>query len=96
VAAIVAGLGIAWVDTRPGWDDTGISALAVVAVCALFGALRPHHAWVWALLVGVWIPALNIALHHNYGALMALGIALIGAYIGAGGRRLLLDPGGNA
>src|SRR2546421_7826876 len=38
VAAVV-GWGIAMVDSRPGWDDTGITAGAVFGTALIFGAL---------------------------------------------------------
>lgn len=32
VLVLGAGVAVAWVDTRPGWDDTGITAMAVLSV----------------------------------------------------------------
>ncbi len=87
--AIFAGLAIALVDSSPGWDDTGISAAAVFASCSLLGAVYPARPWVWALLVGLWIPALGVALHQNYESLMSLAVALAGAYLGTLVRRTL-------
>jgi len=87
--AIIAGLAIALVDSSPGWDDTGTSAAVVFASCSLLGAVYPARPWVWALLVGLWIPALGIALHQNYASLMALAVALAGAYLGTLVRRTL-------
>jgi hypothetical protein len=79
---LILGLSIALVDSSPGWDDTGISAAAVFASCALLGALSPARPWLSALMVGLWIPALGVALHHNYGSVMAVAVALGGAYAG--------------
>lgn len=52
VFAIAAGLSIAWVDSRPTWDDTGVSAAALFGSAALATALgvRP---WLVALVVAV-------------------------------------------
>jgi hypothetical protein len=80
--ALVLGLLIALVDSSPGWDDTGVSAAAVVATCGLLSAVHPRRPWFWALVVGGWIPAFGIALHQNYESLMALGVAFVGAYAG--------------
>lgn len=80
--ALIVGLLIALVDSSPGWDDTGVSAAAVFASCGILGALHPARAWQWALAVGLWIPALSIALHQNYESWMALAVALAGAYVG--------------
>lgn len=80
--ALVLGLLIALVDSSPGWDDTGITATAVFGSCGVLGAVHPVQAWQWALAVGLWIPALGIALQGNYGSWAALAVALAGAYSG--------------
>ena len=92
IAAVAVGIMIAWIDSRPGWDDTGITAGLVILSAAVFGALHPTRAWIWALSVGVWIPLTGILLHGNYGSLLALGVALLGAYAGALTRRGLAPP----
>jgi hypothetical protein len=96
LAALAVGLALGLVDSSPGWDDTGVSAAAVLAATAAFGFARPPRAWVWALAVGLWIPALGIALRGNYGSLLALVPAMAGAFAGAGARRLLAGPDGTA
>ena len=83
------GLLIAYVDTRPTWDDTGITVGAIVISCGLLGILGPRRPWLWALVVGAWIPIFNIALGHNYGSLLALLFAFAGAYAGMAFRKLL-------
>ena len=80
ILAVLAGLAIAWVDSRPGWDDTGITAGLVLVASAAFAALRPATPWLWALAVGAWIPVIGVLTTHNYGALLALAIAFLGAY----------------
>ncbi len=89
LAALALGLLIAYADTRPNWDDTGVTALALVAGCGLWGFLGPGRPWLWALATGLWTPALGIALAHNYGSLLALPIAFAGAYAGMALRRTL-------
>jgi hypothetical protein len=64
--ALVVGLLIALVDASPGWDDTRISALAVVCSSRFLVVVHPACAWQWALAGGLWIPALGIAPHQNY------------------------------
>ena len=78
--ALGLGLLITYVDTRPNWDDTGVSAVAIFMSCALFGVMVPNRPWLWALAVGLWIPVLGIALKHNFGSVLALLIAFAGAY----------------
>jgi hypothetical protein len=80
--ALVVGLAIAYVDSRPGWDDTGVTAAALFASCGLCGALQPNRPWVWAFAIGLWVPLLGIALAGNPGSLVALPVAFAGAYAG--------------
>jgi hypothetical protein len=99
LAALTLGLGIALVDASPGWDDTGVSAAMLFAACFLLGVISPRCPWLWAVAVGGWIPALEIALRHdapNVGSLLALVVAVVGAYAGAGVRALLLGTRGGA
>jgi membrane protein YdbS with pleckstrin-like domain len=81
--AITLGLAIFWVDSRPNWDDTGITALMILAVTTVLGMTIPRRAWSWALAVGIWIPLGSILQHHGYTAILALIIAFAGAYVGA-------------
>jgi hypothetical protein len=89
LAAMLEAL-ISMVDSTPGWDDMGVSTVMVLGASALMGALHPHRAWVCALAVGSWIPALSITLGHSYAPLAALAFALVGAYAAEAfaGRRL--------
>jgi len=87
--AFCVGLLIAYVDSRPNWDDTGITALALLLSCGALGALGPERPWRWAVAVGVWIPVYGIASSHNFGSLLALGFAFAGAYAGMGLRKAL-------
>ena len=81
--ALILGLLIALVDSSPGWDDTAVTAAAVFVCCGLLGALHPARPWLWVLAVGAWIPALGIVQDWNYASLLALVLALSGAYAGA-------------
>jgi hypothetical protein len=93
LVALALGLGIALIDASPGWDDTGVSAAALFGVCALLGGVEPRQPWVWAVTAGLWIPLLSLARHPsapNAGSLLALVVAVVGAYAGAGVRRVLV------
>jgi hypothetical protein len=89
--AVAVGLGllIAYVDSRPGWDDTGVTAAALLVSCGLLGAAGPGRPWLWALAEGLWIPVLGITWARNFGALLALPFAFAGAYAGMAFRKLL-------
>jgi hypothetical protein len=86
VIAIVAGIAIAYVDSRPGWDDTGITAaaLAIAALIAVLieGSGRPVRAAAIAVLVGIWVPILEIAAPGSNGPLLAFVFSGVGAFIG--------------
>jgi hypothetical protein len=86
--ALGLGLLIAYVDSRPNWDDTGLTALALLACSGLCGVLGPNRPWLWALAVGVWIPLAGIAFARNYGSLLAILFAFAGAYSGMALRKL--------
>ncbi len=48
--ALAAGLTIAFLDTRPGWDDTAVTVAFIVLAAAL-AALVGLRPWLAALLV---------------------------------------------
>jgi len=80
--AAVAGLFSLYVDTRPNWDDTGVLAFGILLVCGLLALIGFQRPWLLALVVGVWIPLHGVLITHNYGSIIALIIAFIGAYAG--------------
>ena len=81
--AIGLGLIITWVDSHPSWEDTRITAGSILILTGLLGMSMPQPPWLWALAVGIWIPAQGILRHHNFGLITVLIIAFIGAYTGA-------------
>ncbi len=89
-AATSLGLAIGYVDSRPTWDDTGISAGLLLLSAAVLGALGPRRPWLWALGVGIWIPLFGIFGSLNYGSLIAIGVAFAGAYGGMAVRRVVI------
>lgn len=93
ILAVVVGVLIGWVDTRPTWDDAGVTAAAILSVTAILGAAAPKRAWVWALAVGGSIVLLNVVLHSSFGSVVALVFAFVGAFAGAFARKAIFsDP----
>jgi hypothetical protein len=90
-AAVLSGIFIAFVDSRPTWDDTGITAFGLLAVSGLLGILGPKRPWLWALLVGIWIPLYNILTTHNFSLLLTLIFPFFGAYAGMLVRNLIIN-----
>jgi hypothetical protein len=95
LAATALGLGIGYVDSRPTWDDTGISAAAILLTAAILAAVRPRAAWWVGTIVGVAVLGWSVATGGGFGAAVALPIALIGAAAGrmVGGSPALHTPG---
>ncbi len=77
----VAGVAIAWIDSRPTWDDAGITAGAILVTASL-GAVLGLRPWLSAILV---VAPLLVAEFGTSGAgvLIAPVVALVGAYGGA-------------
>jgi putative flippase GtrA len=82
VIAVIAGLFFAYVDSRPTWDDTGITVGAVLLTSGLLALIGFQRPWLLALAVGLWIPLYEILMTHAYASIIALIIAFIGAYGG--------------
>ena len=82
VLALFCGTTITYVDSRPNWDDTGITALAIFVTCGVLAFTSPQRWWLWAIAVGIWIPLLEIIRTQNFAAILALVVAFIGALLG--------------
>ena len=87
--AVVLGFAIAWMDSRPNWDGTGISVFLVLVAALLCGFLAAQKPWLIALAVGIWIPLFGIVFTQNFGSLLALLPGFAGAYAGYGFRKLI-------
>ena len=85
--ALGAGVVIGLVDSSPGWDSTGITAGALFLAAALFAGAARDRPWLWALLVGLPTPILDIVRTGNTGSVLALGFAATGAAVGWAIRR---------
>jgi len=95
VAALVVGVAIAWVDTRPNWDDTGVTVGVILLSALVLGVAEPKRPWLQALALGAWIPLAEVPRGHGFAPLAALVIAFVGAYAGSFVGRLLFrgeDP----
>jgi hypothetical protein len=79
---LAAGIAIAFIDSSPGWDSTGITAGLLVIAAAVTAGIARTRPWLWALLVGLPTPVVEIARSGTIGSLLALGFAGVGAAIG--------------
>ena len=85
--ALVAGVAIAWMDTRPRWDDAGITAGCVALTAALASAsgARP-----WLVVLFVAGPVVIAEIAGGFGVLFAVVMAVFGAAVGWGLRRTVV------
>ena len=83
IISSLLGLLIAWIDSRPNWDDSGITAAMIFCVSAFFGFFMKDRPWLWALSVGIWIPLSSTLFYMNYTTILALIFAFIGSYVGS-------------
>lgn len=90
IAAII-GILIAYIDSRPAWDDAGITAGALFLSAALIGLLLRRRPWLCGILIGVWLPAVQIYRTHDFRMLVIALIPLVGAYIGWGFRKVFWE-----
>jgi hypothetical protein len=82
ICTLTAGLIIAWIDSTPGWDDTGVIAGLILVISFLAGFIYPKQLWIWALLAGIWIPFRSIANTGEFMYLLILLISFAGSYSG--------------
>jgi hypothetical protein len=80
--ALAIGAGIGYVDSRPTWDDTGISVGALVLAGGFLGLLRPRSAWIAGLLLGIPVLVFNYVVHGNLLAVGAVAVSSIAAALG--------------
>jgi len=90
--AVIVGVAIAYVDSRPRWDDTGVTAFVLLLSAAVFALIAPQRPWLWALAVGVWIPVQALVRAPSPGSLpmlVVLAFPVAGAYAAVLARRML-------
>ncbi len=87
--AIFTGLFVAYVDSRPTWDDTGITVGAILLTSGLLTLLGHRKPWLIALAIGLWMPLYETYLSHSFrlpGVILlpvfVLFVSFAGAYAG--------------
>ena len=87
--AVLAGWFIAFVDSRPTWDDTGITVGMILLSSGLLTLLGHRRPWLIALAVGLWTPLYETVVSRNFALpgvillpLVVLLISFAGAYAG--------------
>jgi hypothetical protein len=91
LVAAAIGLTLGYLDSRPSWDDTGITAGLLLLTSAMVAGLSGRRPWLWALLIGIWIPLLEVWGAAGLASVAALAISTVGAF----GAHLLVRVGGS-
>jgi TctA family transporter len=89
--AALCGMGAGWTDVIV--NDLLFTALLVLSAGLLLGVLRPRWPWRWVVMVGVFIPATELAAYEIltvkpsraqvYGSFLAFLPGIAGAYGGS-------------
>jgi hypothetical protein len=97
VLAALFGLFAGWVDIKVG--DLLFTAMLVLAPCMLLGALRPQRPWRWVLVIGVFVPVVELVAYlimmqkpyraQVYESFLAFLPGIAGAYGGSILRRVI-------
>ncbi|MGA2533685.1 MAG: hypothetical protein ABSG19_11690 [Candidatus Aminicenantales bacterium] len=88
-AALVVGVLIAYVDSLPKWDDTGITVFALVFCAGILGLIVRRRPGLYGLAVGLWLPLRAIILTHDLRFVVVLAFPLAGVYAGWGLHKLI-------
>jgi hypothetical protein len=81
-AALVFGMLVAFVDSRPTWDDTGITVFALLLGSGIVGLLLEKRPWLYALVIGIWLPLWYVITTHNVSMVIILVFPITGVYAG--------------
>jgi hypothetical protein len=82
VSGVLAGLFLAYLDSLPNWDDTGILVIGLLLSSGLLALLGYKRPWLLALAIGLWIPLHDIYLTHDLRMLFVFIFPFVGAYLG--------------
>lgn len=58
ILAALFGILAGWIDVKIG--DLLFTALLVLAACMLLGALRPNRPYRWVIMIGVFVPIVEL------------------------------------
>ncbi len=97
IFATVAGIALAVVDSRPGFDAVGITVVGLIGTAALAVVISATRAIAAAVLLGLvsgmWVPILELDTSAGFASFAAIGFAIAGALGGTLVVRLLQGGG---
>ncbi len=82
IAAIAAGIFLAYLDSLPSWDDAGIIAGSLFLLGAFVTFLVRRRPWLIALGVGLWVPLRGVVASGDVSLIVVLIFPFLGAYAG--------------
>jgi hypothetical protein len=82
VISLVFGLFVAYIDSRPTWNDTGITVFALLIGSGIIGLLLENKPWLFALAIGLWLPLWYIITTSDLSMIIVLAFPFIGVYMG--------------
>ncbi len=82
LVAAAIGLTLGYLDSRPSWDDSGITAGLLLLTSAMVAGVSGRRPWLWALLIGIWIPLLEVWGAAGLASTVAVAISTLGAFGG--------------
>ncbi len=81
-AGLLIGLLLAYLDSLPTWDDSGVLVGALLLAGGLLTLIGGDPPWLIGLALGIWIPLRDIYATHDFRILIVLLFPLAGAYLG--------------
>jgi hypothetical protein len=80
--SLIAGIAIGWMDSRPGFDDTGVTAVSLVLAAGAASFVADRSPWLLAVTTGVWVPLFEQQGLAPGGPLLALAFSGVGSAAG--------------
>jgi hypothetical protein len=80
--ALAMGIVIGFVDSRPGWDDTGITVVSLLLASGVAAGVAGRVPWLIALATGIWVPLFELSGLASGGPVLAVAFSGLGAAIG--------------
>lgn len=76
IAALALGLAIGWIDSRPHWDDTGITAGLLFLSAGVVTFLVPRRPWLCGIAIGagVWLEFVRTAMAKGHPSIASLAL----------------------
>ncbi len=80
--SLIGGIAIGWMDSRPGFDDTGITVFSLLLASGIAAAVAGRAPWLFAISTGVWVGVFELSGLTGGGPLAALAFSAVGATVG--------------